>query len=136
AFSAGALPGSALNPVAVETLETLGHDVSGLRPKSVAAFQGPDAPPLDFVFTVCDHAANAELPPWPGQPMTGHWSVPDPAGATGADADRRRAFLGAYRMLERRIAAFAALPFDALDAVSLQQEIDRIGVMDAAEAAG
>jgi arsenate reductase len=103
AFSAGTKPHSELNPYAVGQLEKLGHDVSTLRAKNVAAFQGADAPPLDFVFTVCDQAANEECPPWPGQPMTGHWGIPDPVKATGTEAEKKLAFSEAYRMLKHRI---------------------------------
>jgi arsenate reductase len=127
AFSAGTKPYSELNAYAVGQLEKLGHDVSGLRAKNVSEFQGPDAPALDFVFTVCDQAANEECPPWPGQPITGHWGIPDPVKATGTDAERKLAFAEAYRMLKHRISAFVNLPVERLDALALQREIDRIG---------
>ena len=130
AFSAGTKPYSELNPYAVGQLEKLGHDVSGLRSKNVAEFQGTDAPRLDFVFTVCDQAANEECPPWPGQPITGHWGIPDPVKATGTDAEKKLAFAEAYRMLKHRISAFVSLPFDKLDALALQRAVDRIGAFD------
>lgn len=129
AFSAGTKPFSQLNPYAVGQLEKLGHDVSGLRSKHVSEFQKPGAPRMDFVFTVCDQAANEECPPWPGQPISGHWGIPDPVQATGTEAERKLAFAEAYRMLRHRISAFAALPFERLDAISLQREVDRIGAM-------
>ena len=126
AFSAGTKPYSELNPYAVGQLEKLGHDVSGLRAKNVAEFQGPDAPRLDFVFTVCDQAANEDCPPWPGQPVSGHWGVPDPVKATGTEAERALAFQHAYGALRNRIRAFAALPIASLDRVSLQAAVDEI----------
>ena len=129
AYSAGTRPFSQLNPYAVGQLEKLGHDVSILRSKHVSEFQRPGAPRMDFVFTVCDQAANEECPPWPGQPISGHWGIPDPVKATGTEAEKKLAFAEAYRMLKHRITAFAALPFDRLDAISLQREVDRIGAM-------
>ena len=130
AFSAGTKPYSELNPYAVGQLEKLGHDVSTLRAKNVAEFQGADAPPLDFVFTVCDRAADEECPPWPGQPITGHWSIPDPVTAEGTEAEKKLAFAEAYRMLKHRISAFVNLPLDRLDRLSMQREVDRIGAFD------
>jgi arsenate reductase len=127
AFSAGTRPRSELNPYAIAQLEKLGHDVSGLRAKNVAEFQTPDAPKMDFIFTVCDAAANEECPPWPGQPYSGHWGMPDPVKATGTDAEKAVAFADTYRMLKHRITAFCNLPIERLDAISLQREIDRIG---------
>lgn len=136
AFSAGTRPYSEMNPYALEILEGLGHDVSVLRAKNVAEFQGPDAPPLDFVFTLCDAAANEECPPWPGQPITAHWGMPDPVKATGTDAEKALAFKETYATLRRRLAAFVALPFDALDRISLQRRLDAIGQEETAEQAG
>jgi arsenate reductase len=127
AFSAGTRPYSELNPYAIEQLRKLGHDVAPLRAKNVAEFRGADAPPLDFVFTVCDQAANEECPPWPGQPLSGHWGMPDPVKTEGTEAEKAYAFAEAYRMLRRRIAAFTSLPVETLDRLSLQREIDRIG---------
>jgi len=127
--SAGTRPRSELNPFAVKVLEDKGHDVTGLRSKTVAEYQGPEAVPFDFVFTVCDRAANEECPPWPGQPVSGHWGLPDPVQVEGTDAERALAFQGVYGSLRNRILAFVALPFDALDAMSLQRAVDDIGKM-------
>ncbi|SFJ16436.1 helix-turn-helix domain-containing protein [Albimonas pacifica] len=126
AFSAGTRPYSELNPRAVATLKDFGHDVSTLRAKHVSEFQGPDAPRLDFVFTVCDPAANEECPPWPGQPVTAHWGMPDPVKAEGTEAEKGLAFLEAYRALQRRISAFVSLPLESLDRISLQMRLDAI----------
>lgn len=128
AFSAGAHPRPAPDPLALERLVADGHDVSGLRSKGVAVFRRPDAPPLDAVVTICDRAADEECPPWPGHPVCGHWGLPDPARATGSDAARRRAFAQAYETVRRRVEAFAALPVETLDALALQRAIDRIAV--------
>jgi ArsR family transcriptional regulator, arsenate/arsenite/antimonite-responsive transcriptional repressor / arsenate reductase (thioredoxin) len=132
-FSAGTRPQSELNPMAVEMLRSKGHDISGLRAKNVSEFQGADAAKLDFVFTVCDRAANEECPPWPGQPMSAHWSTPDPVKAEGTDAERMLAFQHAYGSLHNRIAAFTALPLTTLDRISLQHALDDIGLGAAAE---
>lgn len=126
AYSAGTRPTSTLNPFAIEMLTSKGHDVSGLRSKNVGEFQGPDAPDLDFVFTVCDRAANEECPSWPGQPVTGHWGVPDPVKATGTTAERRLAFQEAYGMLRNRIVGFSALPLETLDRVARQAAVDTL----------
>lgn len=126
AFSAGTKPYSELNPHAVAVLRELGHDVSGLRAKNVAEFQGPDAPRLDFVFTVCDQAANEECPPWTGQPISAHWGLPDPVAVEGTEAEKGLAFLDAYRSLQRRISAFVSLPLESLDRISLQARLDAI----------
>ena len=122
--SAGTTPFSELNPIAIELLRQNGHDVSRLRAKNVAEFQGPDAPALDFVFTVCDQAANEDSPRWEGQPISAHWGLPDPVKVTGTEAEKFLAFRQTYGALKNRIAAFAALPLDALDAVSLQAQLD------------
>lgn len=124
--SAGTQPYSELNPLAVRMLAQKGHDVTGLRAKNVSEFQGESAPALDFVFTVCDRAANEECPPWQGQPITAHWGLPDPVKAEGTEAQRMLAFQQTYGMLKNRIAAFTALPFDALNRVSLQARLDDI----------
>ena len=129
AHSAGTKPRSELNPFAVRVLRDKGHDVSGLRSKTVAEFQGAEAPDFDFVFTVCDRAANEECPPWHGQPVSGHWGLPDPVQAEGTDAERALAFQEVYGALRNRIQAFVALPFDALDRLSLQTAVDEIGRM-------
>lgn len=125
-FSAGTRPSSELNPIAIQVLRNKGHDVSSLWAKHVSEFQGADAPKLDFVFTVCDRAANEECPPWDGQPMTGHWGQPDPVKAEGTEAEKLLAFQQVYGALRNRIAAFAALPLDTLDRARLQGEIDEI----------
>ena len=127
AFSAGTLPRSELNPFALEVLKRNGHDVSRLRAKNVSEFQGPDAPGFDFVFTVCDPAANEECPAWPGQPVSAHWGMPDPVKAEGTDAEKSLAFQQAYGALANRIRGFAALPFASLDRISLQRAVDEIG---------
>jgi protein-tyrosine-phosphatase/DNA-binding transcriptional ArsR family regulator len=133
-FSAGYRPGTALNPFALEVLERNGHDIAGLRSKHVSEFQQPGAPVMDFVFTVCDTAAAEECPPWPGQPITGHWGMPDPVKAAGTDAEKALVFAQTYAALRRRIAAFVELPFDSLSRISLQSRVDAIGA-DAAERA-
>lgn len=127
AYSAGVSPRSGINPFALELLRSKGHDTSPLQSKNLDAFQGPDAPALDFVFTVCDQAANEECPAWPGQPVSAHWGMPDPVKATGTDAEKRLAFQQAFGLLRNRIRAFSALPFDTLDAISLQHAVDNIG---------
>jgi len=129
-YSAGTTPYSELNPLAVEMLDQKGHDVTGLRAKNISEFQGPDAPALDFVFTVCDQAANEDCPPWEGQPISAHWGLPDPVKATGTDAQKMLAFQQTYGALRNRIAAFTALPLDALDAVSLQARLDDIAAKE------
>jgi len=133
AYSAGTIPQSELNPMALEMLRAKGYSTEGLRAKNVSEFQGEDAPKLDFVFTVCDRAANESCPPWPGQPMTAHWSTPDPVKATGTDAERMLAFQHAYGSLRNRITAFTALPFATLDKISLQHALDDIGLAATAE---
>lgn len=124
--SAGTKPFSELNPIAVQMLRQKGHDISALRAKNVKEFQGQDVPAFDFVFTVCDLAANEDCPPWEGQPISAHWGLPDPVKATGTDAEKRLAFQQTYGALRNRIAAFTALPLHSLDRISLQAEIDRI----------
>jgi len=133
AFSAGSDPKGAVHPGTLTLLNKLGYDTSGLRSKSWNEFAAPGAPALDFVFTVCDNAASEVCPVWPGQPMTAHWGIPDPAAVTGDDITVARAFRNAYAALERRIELFAALPFKSLDRISLKKRLDQIG---AAEHAG
>ena len=135
AHSAGTKPYSEMNPFALGMLVANGHDVSAMRAKNVGEFQGPDAPRLDFVFTLCDAAANEECPAWEGQPITAHWGLPDPVQATGSEAERALAFKDTYRALHRRLSAFVALPFDSLDRMSLQRRLDEIGA-DSSVAAG
>ncbi len=127
AFSAGTRPGTALNPFAIEVLRRNGHDTAELRSKHVSEFQVDGAPVMDFVFTVCDTAAAEECPPWPGQPITGHWGLPDPVKATGTDAEKALVFAQTYAALRRRIAAFVELPFESLSRLSLQQRVDALG---------
>jgi arsenate reductase (thioredoxin) len=127
AYSAGSQPNGRVNPNTIQLLESLGYEPSGFRSKSWAEFAKPGAPPLDFVFTVCDNAAGETCPLWPGQPMTAHWGVPDPAGAKGSEAEIGLAFKDAYRMLSQRIGIFTALPIRSLDKLSLQQKLRAIG---------
>ncbi len=126
AFSAGTKPQSEMNPLAVKMLQSKGYEIESLRSKNVAEFQGPEAEPFDFVFTVCDRAANEACPPWPGQPISAHWGTPDPVKSQGTEAERMLAFQHAYGMLRNRITAFAALPLEALDRISLQHALDDI----------
>lgn len=126
-FSAGTRPQSELNPFAVEMLDQKGLDTTPLRAKNIGEFQGADAPVMDFVFTVCDHAANEECPAWHGQPISAHWGLPDPVKAAGTDAEKRLAFQSTFGAMRNRIAAFAALPLDTLSRASLQSEVDAIG---------
>jgi len=127
AFSAGTRPGTELNPFALEVLKRNGHDTSGLRSKHIAEFQKPGSDLMDFVFTVCDTAAAEECPPWPGQPITGHWGLPGPVKATGTDAEKALVFAQTYAALRRRVAAFVELPFGSLNRMSLQSRVDAIG---------
>jgi protein-tyrosine-phosphatase/DNA-binding transcriptional ArsR family regulator len=127
AHSAGTRPGTTLNPFALEVLARNGHDVTGLRSKHLSEFQTAGAPVMDFVFTVCDTAAAEECPPWPGQPITGHWGLPDPVKATGTDAEKALVFAQTYAALRRRITAFVELPFESLSRMSLQASVDAIG---------
>jgi arsenate reductase len=126
-FSAGSQSAGEVNPLALNLLRKLNYDVSGLRSKSWDEFAKPDAPKLDFVFTVCDNAAHETCPVWPGQPMTAHWGLPDPAAVEGTEAERAFAFDDAYRMLSQRISIFVNLPFDSLSKLSLQKHLDEIG---------
>ncbi|MFN3262270.1 MAG: metalloregulator ArsR/SmtB family transcription factor [Pikeienuella sp.] len=133
AFSAGTRPYSELNPEAVAVLKRLGHDISGLRSKNVEEFQQADSPKMDFVFTVCDSAANEECPPWPGQPITAHWGMPDPVKAVGTTAEKALAFTEAYRTLRHRMTGFLSLPVATLDRISLQKRLDAIGLSAATD---
>jgi arsenate reductase (thioredoxin) len=134
ACSAGSQPKGRVHPETARLLASLGYDTSGLRSKSWTEFARPGAPSLDFVFTVCDNAAGETCPVWPGQPMTAHWGVPDPADATGSPAEVALAFKDAYRMLHQRIAVFAALPLRSLDRLSLQRRLEDIGRLTGASA--
>jgi protein-tyrosine-phosphatase len=129
AFSAGSQPKEQVHPYTLDLLRKLNYDVTGMRSKSWKEFSGPDAPKLDFVFTVCDNAAQETCPVWPGQPMTAHWGVPDPAAATGNEAEVRLAFADALRMLTNRINIFVSLPLRSLDQLTLQRQLDSIGKM-------
>lgn len=128
AFSAGTRPGTVLNPFALEVLARNGHDTAKMRSKHISEFQQDGAPVMDFVFTVCDAAASEECPPWQGQPITGHWGLPDPVKATGTDAEKGLVFAQTYAALRRRIAAFVELPFDQLNRIALQSRVDDIGI--------
>jgi arsenate reductase (thioredoxin) len=127
AYSAGSHPTGAVRPEALRQLERANIPVKGLRGKSWDEFSLPDAPQLDFVFTLCDNAANEVCPIWPGQPMTAHWGVPDPPAMSAAASEIERAFRDAFFILERRINLFLALPFSALDGLALRRELDNIG---------
>lgn len=126
-FSAGSHPKGQIHPYALDLLRKLNHPTAGLRSKSWDEFAAPGAPVMDFVFTVCDNAANEICPVWPGQPMSAHWGLPDPVAAEGTEAERRLAFADAYRMLNNRISIFTSLPLRALDKLSLQARLDEIG---------
>ena len=127
AFSAGSHPKGKIDPRTLEILRKFNYDVSTLRSKSWAEFARADSPDLDFVFTVCDNAAGEACPLWPGQPITAHWGVPDPAAATGSEAEIALAFRDAYRMLSRRIELFLALPIAKLDRLVLTTRLKEIG---------
>lgn len=127
AFSAGSQPKGEVHPFALDLLRNLNQDTSFARSKSWDEFAGLDAPKTDFVFTVCDNAANESCPVWPGQPMTAHWGIPDPAAAEGADAEKHLAFAEAYRQLSNRLSAFLSLPLASIDRMSLQTKLSEIG---------
>ncbi|MGE3831469.1 MAG: arsenate reductase ArsC [Parvibaculaceae bacterium] len=126
-YSAGSHPKSAVHPYTLELLRKLNHPTEGLRSKDWGEFALPSAPKMDFVFTVCDDAASEACPIWPGQPMSAHWGLPDPAAQTGNEAEQRVAFAETYRMLRNRILAFVNLPLESLSRMSLQQRLDKIG---------
>jgi protein-tyrosine-phosphatase len=127
AYSAGSHPTGKVNPLALNLLRKMNYDVSKLRSKSWDEFATTSAPKFDFVFTVCDDAAAEACPVWPGQPMTAHWGVPDPAKATGTEAEKAFAFDDCFRMLNQRIGIFVSLPLSSLSMLSLQKELDAIG---------
>jgi protein-tyrosine-phosphatase len=127
AYSAGSKPGGRVNPFALELLAKSRIDTAGLRSKSWDEFAKPGAPKLDFVFTVCDQAAAEPCPFWPGQPMTAHWGVADPAAVEGSDDDKRAAFRDAFVTLSRRISLFVSLPMEKLDKLGLQNKLREIG---------
>ena len=134
AFSAGSHPKGKVHPEAIRLLHGLNYDTSGFRSKSWSEFADPGAPLMNFVFTVCDNAAGETCPVWPGQPMTAHWGVPDPAEVTGTPAEVALAFKDAYRMLERRISIFVSLPLRSVDQLTLQNKLREIGRLDGATA--
>jgi len=134
AYSAGSQPSGQVHPETLRLLKALDYDTSGFRSKSWNEFAQPGAPALDFAFTVCDNAAGETCPLWPGQPMTAHWGVPDPAQARGTPAEVALAFKDAYRMLHQRIGAFAALPIRSLDRLGLQSKLAQIGRMGSVSA--
>jgi len=126
-FSAGSQPSGRVHPYALDLLRQLNYDTSKLRSKSWDEFAATGAPELDFVFTVCDSAANEVCPVWPGQPMSAHWGLPDPSAAEGTESERRLAFADTHRMLYQRIGIFTNLPLSSLDKLSLQRRLDDIG---------
>jgi len=132
AFSAGSHPKGAVNPFAIKVLERLEHPTDGLRSKSWDEFAEPGAPTMDFVFTLCDDAASETCPVWPGQPMTAHWGIEDPAAVEGTDIQKEAAFVTAARYVKNRIAAFVALPIRSLDALSLNKKLREIGALEGA----
>lgn len=124
-YSAGSHPRGEVHPHALDLLLGKGHDIENLRSKSWDEFE--DVPSMDFVFTVCDNAANEPCPVWPGRPVTAHWGLADPAGVEGTETEQRKAFERAYDLLKERIAAFQALPLDSLDSVELRERLEKIG---------
>ena len=127
AYSAGSHPKGAVHPAALRQIETAKLPTSGLRSEDWGEFAQPGSPKLDFVFTVCDNAAKEVCPVWPGQPMTAHWGVPDPAVVEGSPEKVEKAFRDAFLMLDRRIGLFLCLPLESLDKLAIKKEIDRIG---------
>jgi protein-tyrosine-phosphatase len=126
-FSAGSHPKGTVHPIALQLLRRMNLSTEGLRSKSWDEFAAPDAPALDFVFTVCDNAAAEVCPYWPGQPMTAHWGIPDPAAIEGSEADKWFAFRAAFQALDNRIKVFTSLPLASLDRIKLQERLDAIG---------
>jgi arsenate reductase len=127
AYSAGSHPSGTVRPEALKQLELAGLPTAGLRSKSWDEFAGPNAPKMNFVFTVCDNAAKEACPFWPGQPLTAHWGIPDPAAVKGTREEIERAFRDAFTILDRRIGLFLALPLSTLEQFAIQREIDKIG---------
>lgn len=126
-YSAGSHPKGKVHPMALDLLKKSNMPTERLRSKSWDEFAGDDASVMDFVFTVCDNAAGEQCPYWPGQPMTAHWGIPDPAAVDGSDAEQRRAFIDAYAVLRRRIELLASLPIDKLDRLALSKRVEEIG---------
>lgn len=131
-FSAGSQPKNIVNPFALKVLAEAGYNTDGARSKSWDEFARSDAPKMDFVFTVCDNAAGEACPIWPGQPMTAHWGIEDPAALEGTDIEKERAFVTAFRHLKNRISAFAAIPVERLDRLTLAARLNEIGRMEGA----
>ena len=132
AFSAGSQPKGVVNPFAIKTLAEYGYPIDGYRSKSWEEFANPNAPVMDFVFTVCDSAAGEACPIWPGQPMTAHWGIPDPAAVEGTDLEKQAAFNTAFRYLKNRITTFVNLPIKSIDRMALGSRLQEIGRMEAA----
>ena len=132
AFSAGSQPKGAINPFALKVLEVYGYPPAGYRSKSWDEFAAPGAPVMDFVFTVCDSAAGEACPIWPGQPMTAHWGIEDPAAVEGSDIEKERAFVTAFKYLKNRISVFVSLPIRSLDKMALRAKLLDIGRLDGA----
>lgn len=132
AFSAGSTPRGTPNPDGIALLQDYGHDTSGLRSKSWDEFEGADAPKMDIVITVCDNAAGETCPIWPGAPVQAHWGIPDPADRGETDEERRAAFAETYRLLEARILALMALPFEEMNPKDLKTALNTIGAMEGA----
>ncbi|HRQ15216.1 MAG TPA: arsenate reductase ArsC [Promineifilum sp.] len=126
-FSAGSAPSGRVHPYALDLLRQLDYPTDAMKSKSWEEFSGPDAPKMDFVFTVCDNAASETCPVWPGQPMSAHWGLPDPSAAEGNESERRLAFADTHRMLMQRISVFTSLPLSVLTKQSLQRRLDDIG---------
>jgi len=130
AFSAGSQPKGVINPIALHVLNRYKYPTDGLRSKSWSEFAKPGAPVMDFVFTVCDNAAGEACPVWPGQPMTAHWGIEDPAAVEGTDLEKEAAFVAAFRYLRNRITAFASLPLASIDTLALGAKLRDIGRLD------
>jgi arsenate reductase len=132
AFSAGSTPKGAVHPLALRVLQEMDYPVDGMRSKNWMEFAAPDAPMMDFVFTVCDNAAGETCPIWPGQPMTAHWGIEDPAAVAGTELEKQAAFVTAFRYLKNRIGAFVSLPLRGIDKLSLSTRLREIGRFDGA----
>jgi arsenate reductase len=134
AFSAGSFPKGQVNPLALKVLESYNYPTEGMRSKSWDEFAAPDAPVMDFVFTVCDDAAGEVCPVWPGHPMTAHWGIEDPAAVEGTEIQKEAAFVTAFRYLKNRVSVFACLPLASIDSMALGSRLRDIGKMDGATA--
>ncbi|MQP68581.1 arsenate reductase ArsC [Niveispirillum sp. SYP-B3756] len=131
AFSAGSQPSGRINPYVKDLLEHLGHDTAGLRSKTWDEFATPDAPQMDFIFTVCDNAAGEVCPVWPGHPMTAHWGFPDPSSATGSEAEKAAFTADVFRQIQRRLQLFMSLPLTSLDKLALKRKLAEMGQQEA-----